>query len=159
MYGNILELAKKVLTRQEYRAFQYTFDRACVTTRVSSKQFCRKANIPYQHLEEILKEAGHKVNVALDQERRSGDPEISEVLAVNGGEEYISVMEFILYEKKFGGTNDPEMARFRIQKGGRLDDEEVGYFYMPFQEFRAFKGTRLERALREYKKRQASSKK
>ena len=108
---------------------------------------------------EILKEAGHKVNVALDQERRSGDPEISEVLAVNGGEEYISVMEFILYEKKFGGTNDPEMARFRILKGGRLDDEEVGYFYMPFQEFRAFKGTRLERALREYKKRQASSKK
>lgn len=158
---SVLDIARTVLNAKEYVLFEYTvkMEQSPVSP-LTQDELSKKSDVPLSDLDNVKSEACRKVDHAIDLQRMKGDPDISEVYALQNKTEYNEVMSFLINEKKFGAENDVRRARWRIQESGETieDQVDVGYYYRPLMEFRAFEGTRLEEAIREYKEKQVSSK-
>ena len=145
-----LDLAKKVLDKRELALYEYvTQKRDRSKGMPSARELSKIIGMPIDNLDAISESINNKMDTAIDMGRRKGDPEISETYKVKDVPEYDDVMYFLIREKNFGAGNIPSRCRKTIDGGTDLKPQ--GYYYVPLMEFRAFEGTNLENALKEYK--------
>ncbi len=139
----MLDVARSVLNDIEYRLFENYYRGLEGRVPSSADELAKELNLSSDKLGGILLKACTKVDRTIDMARRRGDPEISEVYKVSGPKEYVNVREF-LADEGFDFENDPTRQRWRIIES----EKDVGYYYAPGEEFRAFTGTRLETVLK-----------